>query len=53
VVRIVCDGSTDKRIEEVTYAETPDRTLLYMMASIEDREMLLEHICMLHRWTKN
>ena len=35
VVRIVCDGSTDKRVGEVTYAETPDRTLLYLMASIE------------------
>ena len=34
-VRIVCDGSADKRQGEVTYAETPDRTLMFMMASIE------------------
>jgi hypothetical protein len=34
-VRIVCDGSADKRIGEITYAETPDRTLLFLMASIE------------------
>lgn len=35
VVRIVCDGSSDKRSGELTYAETPDRTLLFLMASIE------------------
>ena len=34
-VRIVCDGSSDTRVDEVTYAETPDRTLLFLMASIE------------------
>jgi len=34
-VRIVCDGSTDKREGENTYAETPDRTLMFLMASIE------------------
>jgi hypothetical protein len=34
-VRIVCDGSADKREGENTYAETPDRTLLFLMASIE------------------
>jgi hypothetical protein len=34
-VRIVCDGSADKRENEVTYAETPDRTLLYLMLSVE------------------
>ena len=34
-VRIVCDGSADKREGEVTYAETPDRTVLFLMASIE------------------
>ena len=34
-VRIVCDGSSDTRVGEVTYAETPDRTLLFLMASIE------------------
>ena len=34
-VRIVCDGSSDKREGEVTYAETPDRTLMFLMASIE------------------
>lgn len=34
-VRIVCDGSADKREGEITYAETPDRTLMFLMASIE------------------
>ena len=34
-VRIVCDGSADKREGEITYAETPDRTLMSLMASIE------------------
>ena len=34
-VRIVCDGSADKREGEVTYAETPDRTLMFLMASVE------------------
>jgi hypothetical protein len=34
-VRIVCDGSADKREGENTYAETPDRTLLFLMTSIE------------------
>ena len=34
-VRIVCDGSADKREGENTYAETPDRTLLFLMISIE------------------
>lgn len=33
-VRIVCDGSKDDRPEKF-YAETPDRTLLFLMASIE------------------
>ena len=30
----MCDGSVDKR-DEVSYAETPDRTLLFMMVSME------------------
>jgi hypothetical protein len=34
-VRIVCDGSSDKREGENNYAETPDRTLMFLMASIE------------------
>ena len=34
-VRIVCDGSADKRENEVTYAETPDRALLNLILSIE------------------
>lgn len=33
-VRLVCDGSVDKRPEKY-YAETPDRTLLLLMTSIE------------------
>lgn len=33
-VRIVCDGSKDNRPESF-YAETPDRTLLFLMSSIE------------------
>jgi hypothetical protein len=32
--RYVCDGSTDDR-EEKLYAETPDRTLLFLIISIE------------------
>ena len=34
-VRIVCDGSVDKREGENSYAETLDRTLLFLMTSIE------------------
>lgn len=34
-VRIVCDGSADKRVGELTYAETPDRTLMFLMSSVE------------------
>jgi uncharacterized protein with GYD domain len=33
-VRLVCDGSVDKRPEKY-YAETPDRTLLLLMTSME------------------
>jgi hypothetical protein len=33
-VRLVCDGSVDKRPEKY-YAETPDRTLLMLMTSME------------------
>lgn len=33
-VRLVCDGSVDKRPENY-YAETPDRTLLFLMSAAE------------------
>ena len=33
-IRLVCDGSVDKRPQNY-YAETPDRTLLFLMSSIE------------------